>query len=176
MLLATTVSQVDSRADEASKIPYYMYNAANTFNIDVALLYALCKVESNCTARAMNKFDSNQDQRSKGIIDKSYGLFQIKVATAKGLGFIDRETITVTIKKHNKIVTLKKQISHVEDLLKPDINTWYAAKLLRHLYNKYGDTNKVISAYNAGRYITANKGYVCKVLSKYAVYKIDRRF
>jgi soluble lytic murein transglycosylase-like protein len=174
-LLAIPVSQVNSNADQHTKIPYYMYNAANAFNIDVALLYALCKVESNCTARAMNRYDSNQDQRSKGIVDKSYGLFQLKVATAKGLGFKDSEVISVTIKRHNKTLSIKKTISHVEDLLKPEINTWYAAKLLRHLYNQYNDTNKVISAYNAGRYIRANKDYVCKVLSKYAMYKIDRR-
>jgi soluble lytic murein transglycosylase-like protein len=59
--------------------------------------------------------------------------------------------------------------------MRPDINTWYAAKLLRELYDKYDTTPEVISAYNAGRPIGANKAYVTKVLRAYAVYKLDKK-
>lgn len=133
------------------KIPHYIQEAAKEFDIDVALLYAICSVESKCRSTAVNHDDGTKSQKTQGVVSKSFGMFQIKVSTAKGLGFK----------------------SNHRDLMRPDINTWYAAKLLRHLYDRYGETPKVISAYNAGRYITSNKAYVNEVLTNYAKFKID---
>ena len=129
----------------------FMHHVAKEFKIDVALLYAICSVESKCKPSALNHDDGTADQKAMGVKSKSYGMFQIKVATARGLGFN----------------------SSPHELLKPEVNAWYAAKLLRHLYDRYGETDKVVSAYNAGKYIKSNKPYVNQVLTNYAKYKID---
>lgn len=157
-------------------VPEYMYNAANAFKIDIALLYAICKVESNCKPKSHNKQDSNHAQKRRGLTTGSYGMFQIKLATAKSLGFVVKESRTEIFFKNHKQVKTTKIINHADELFNPEVNTWYAAKLLRHLFNKYHDTAKTVSAYNAGRYITTNTRYVNKVLNNYANYKMDKRF
>ena len=153
-VLLILVGTTSLGAELKSTVPFYMYNAASVFKIDIALMYAICKVESNCRSGAVNKNDSNSTQRKRGQRDRSYGLFQIKKATAKSLGFDSRS----------------------EDLLNPETNSWYAAKLLRHLFDKYKDTKKVVSAYNAGKYTKMNAKYVGKVLNNYANYKMSKRF
>lgn len=176
VLLAGMLFYSPTVIGETSKIPYYMYNAASEFNLDVALLYAICTVESNCKPRAINHDDGTRKQKSEGIKDKSYGMFQIKLTTAQRLGFKATEVVMVEKLYKGKVKLVPKVINYTADLLKPTVNTWYAAKLLRHLYDRYGNTEKVISAYNAGRYTKANTKYVNKVLRHYARYKLDKRF
>jgi soluble lytic murein transglycosylase-like protein len=144
-------SPVKSNSDV---IPYYIYNAATAFKLDVALLFAVCTQESLCKAKAINKNDGNKATKARGIKERSHGLFQLKLATARGLGFTGSRA----------------------ELMDPETNTWYAAKLIRTLYDKFKTTDKVLSAYNAGHYTTANKRYVDSVLRHYAHYKLDRRF
>lgn len=170
------VSNVKNVESDTSTVPYYIYNAATKFKIDVALLYAFCRVESNCRAKAINHDDGTAAQKAAGIVDKSYGLFQLKLSTVKGLGFQQIEHIKIVKKTKNKTVTIRKAVDHTKDLLNPEVSTWYAAKLISQLYKRYGDTPKVISAYNAGRYTTANEEYVMRVLKAYTRYKIDKRF
>lgn len=161
---------------DTSTIPFYMYNASSAFNLDVALLYAFCDIESKCRSKAINHNDGNSESKAAGIKVKSYGMFQLQRATAIALGFKDKEIIEVKIKRHGKVITIKKTIYHTEDLLKPEINSWYAAKFLRQLYDKFKVTTAVVSAYNAGRPITGNKKYVDKVLRSYVKFKIDKRY
>lgn len=161
---------------DTSTIPYYMYNAASSFNLDVALLYAICRVESNCKSKAMNHDDGTKHEKSRGIVRKSYGLFQLQLLTAKSVGFKTKKVVEVSVKRKGKISIVKKTIDNREDLLRPETNTWYAAKLIRALYDKYKDTPKVLSAYNAGKPVSYNKEYVNKVLRQYARYKIDKKY
>lgn len=174
-LCLTTVAAKEVASD-TSTIPYYMYNAANKFKLDLSLLYAICRVESNCRPKAVNHDDGTKSEKQAGITKKSYGLFQVQLATAKSLGFQTKETIMVEIKRKGRSRRVLKVIDRRDDLLKPDVNVWYAAKLIRRLYDKYGDTVKVISAYNAGRPVSYNKEYVNKVLRQYARYKIDKNY
>lgn len=176
MSLFAFTHNMRSAESDTTTIPYYMYNAASKFDLDIALMYAICQVESNCKASAINHDDATPNRKAKGIKERSMGLFQIKPNTAKGLGFVISETITINKVRNGRLIRVKKQVFHTKDLLSPEINTWYAAKLLRHLYDRYHNTVKVISAYNAGRYTTANKEYVDKVLRRYARYKIDKRY
>ena len=157
------------------RIPFYILNAASQFNIDADLMYALCRVESNCNPKAVNHSDGTPAQKAAGMIVKSYGLFQIQLSTAEDLGFISKETLEIDRIRHHKIIKVKKTIDHTKELLNPATNSYYAAMLLAHLYHRYGDTERVISAYNAGRYIKSNKDYVYKVLLNYTRNKIDRR-
>lgn len=149
VLLLAVPTAVDARNNG---IPFFMTNAASSFNIDVTLLYAICMQESHCRAGAINHNDGTKLQKNSGIVSKSHGMFQIKLATAKALGFN----------------------GNTKDLRKPEVNSYYAAKLLRSLYNKYQDTIKVVSAYNAGKPITGNKDYTRRVLEYYVRLKIDK--
>jgi soluble lytic murein transglycosylase-like protein len=130
-----------------------MYNAASYYGISIKLMYAICKVESNCKPHAVNPNDGTAAQKKAGIISKSHGLFQIKLATARGLGFKGKSS----------------------ELQKPETNSWYAAKYLNELQRRYqGNAIKIISAYNAGCYTSRNKMYVNKVLQQYALYDLTR--
>jgi hypothetical protein len=53
-------------------------------------------------------------------------------------------------------------------LLGPGTNVFYAAKYLRYQFDRYGDWEKAVAAYNAGRYEPGiNQDYVDKVLAIY---------
>lgn len=158
-----------------SRIPFYILNAATAYNIDVNLMYAICLTESRCRASAINKNDGTAEEKAAGIKVKSFGLFQIKASTARNVGFVDSETVITTFSKGKRIITKTKIVDHSRELLKPEINSLYAAKLLHKLYNKYHSTEKVISAYNAGHPIKGNSEYVLKVLKQYIKLTIDKR-
>lgn len=153
ILILSLINPTPGKSD-SDVIPYYIYNASTSFKLDVALLFAVCTQESLCKAKAINNNDGNKAAKARGIKEHSHGLFQLKLATARALGF------TGTHKQ----------------LMDPETNTWYAAKLIRSLYDKYKTTDKVLSAYNAGHYTKSNKKYVDSVLRHYAHYKLDRRY
>lgn len=153
-ILVLIISLVSATASaKGSETPWFMEYAAKTFNVDIDLLTAICTVESGCKANRINHDDGTLKQKSAGIKSKSYGMFQIKLSTAKWLGFS----------------------GPVSALVKPDVNAYYAAKFIAKLYSSYKLTSKVISAYNAGHPTSANKGYVNKVLSQYVFLNIDRK-
>jgi soluble lytic murein transglycosylase-like protein len=140
-------------ASSTSPVPLHIRESAKKFHLDPILLYALCKVETGCKT-TINHNDGTKRQKDLGITSKSYGMFQIKLATAKGLGF-----------KGN-----------YEKLMQPHVNSYYAAKYIRTVYDKYHDTLLVLSAYNAGKPIKSNKAYVDKVSRLYVKYKVDGRY
>lgn len=100
------------------------------------LLEAICHVESGNLRTAINTHDSGS---------ASYGACQIKLSTARWLGF----TGTVT------------------DLwLDETINKYYASKYLSYLAKRYDNNlDHIISAYNCGK-LCNNKTYVNKVRSE----------
>lgn len=108
--------------------------AAATMKVPYKLLSSLCWVESRHLPRSVNAKDG---------ISASYGLCQIKLETAKWMGYTGTK----------------------EELLNPIVNANWAAKYLRKQYNKYGDWRRAISAYNAGHAITGNIGYVTRVFT-----------
>ncbi len=125
--------------------PYYIEEAAKRWSLDPDVLVALCYEESRCIPNRINKDDGTKYQKQLGIKSKSHGLFQIKLATARALGFG----------------------GSAKDLLDPEINSFYAAKLLRSLYDKYGTIDRALSAYNAkGWPVSSNKRYVARILNK----------
>jgi soluble lytic murein transglycosylase-like protein len=81
---------------------------------------ALCKVESKLDPTAIHHDDGATD---------SLGICQIKIATAKMMGFNGSE----------------------EDLMDPETNIYYAAKYLSHQIFRYnGSVYKGIVSYNTG--------------------------
>jgi soluble lytic murein transglycosylase-like protein len=111
--------------------------ASEDNDIPLKILSGLCWVESNHNPKALNRFDGKT---------ASYGLCQIKLATARSMGF----------KGSFKL------------LYNPIINAQYAAKYLRKQYLRY-DKNwiKAISAYNGGKSVLSeNSEYVNKVFKR----------
>ena len=108
--------------------------AALKAKVSGTLLLAICTVETNLTNVVVY-----HDGKSP-----SYGICQIKLGTAKMMGFKGK----------------------AEELVNPMVNAKFAAKYLKYQQNRYNvndnvnDKNlyKAIAAYNAGSYIERTKG------------------
>lgn len=116
----------------------------NTFSLPTGLLSAVCFVESGHKPTAMHKDDGHGN---------SVGLCQIKIGTAKLLGFKGTE----------------------KDLLNPNINAYYSGKYLSKQLTRYnGNAKMAIAAYNAGTCrwnssdMIVNRKYVSKVYIAWA--------
>jgi soluble lytic murein transglycosylase len=94
---------------------------ARNYDIDAALLAAVIYQESKFRADA---------QSSSGAI----GLMQLLPDTARGIAIRTGGTQFQTA-----------------DLYNPDINVRYGCWYLRHLFEKYGDEETALAAYNAGQ-------------------------
>jgi len=113
-----------------------LQQAAKATAVPFELLRAICTVESNLNPAAVNQYDGGSP---------SYGLCQIKQATAELVGYEGEP----------------------EDLLNPHTNALYAAKYLKRQILRYNhDWIKAISAYNNGKACNYNVKYVNKVLDK----------
>lgn len=109
-----------------------------TFNLPAGLLSALCFVESGHHVQAINLSDHGSP---------SLGLCQVKLATARGLGFRGPEKELTTNAR---------------------INAHYAGAYMRYQLNRYhGNTTMAIGAYNSGTFRVNNKGTA--VNSRYIV-------
>lgn len=106
--------------------------------VPLRLLLAICTVESSLNPKAIHFHDGD---------GTSYGLCQIKEATAREMGF-DANT---------------------QLLMNHTVNSFYAAKYLSHQMERYEDDwIRAIGAYNSGsshRHIS-NQEYVNKVLAE----------
>lgn len=97
-----------------------MFIAASTqFHLPPRLLSSLCRAESNHNVRAINKDDGDGD---------SIGICQIKLTTAKDMGFRGSE----------------------QELYDPKTNIFYAAKYLRRQIRTCGTIFGGVEAYNLG--------------------------
>lgn len=115
------------------------------FNLPQGLLSSICYVESGHNVNAIHRHDG------KG---NSMGLCQIKLSTAKLMGFKGTE----------------------KDLLKPEINAYYAGKYLSHQIKRYsGSINKAVIAYNIGsaKQLTSTK-YQARVFKQWEL--LDQSF
>jgi soluble lytic murein transglycosylase-like protein len=111
--------------------------SANTkeFNLPVGVLAATCFIESSYNVKAIHHDDGGEN---------SVGVCQVKLSTAKWLGFKGTE----------------------KQLMKPEINVYYAAKYLKHQLKRYkGDVARALTAYNRGNAIGLTRSaYSDKVL------------
>lgn len=103
--------------------------------VDPALLSSVCYVESHHREDAYVAMDG---------ATPSYGICQIKLATARDMGFVGKP----------------------DELMNPHTNALYAAKYLRWQYERYGSWDKAISSYNCGR-VCNNKAYQAKVAKQF---------
>lgn len=78
----------------------------------------------------------------------SLGLCQVKHMTAKYMGFSGDE----------------------DDLMRPEINAYYAGKYLRYQLDRYNqDVDKAVAAYNAGHYAVNSYG---QIMNRKYVYRV----
>jgi soluble lytic murein transglycosylase-like protein len=131
-LLLTQIAYANGSHQEARQA---IKAAAHAYRLSPRLLLALCTVESSLNPAAINPND--------GDGTPSLGLCQVKVKTARWLGFEVDEA----------------------DLLDPHLNAMVAAHYLAKQKRRYrGDVRKAVSAFNAGTATAANEGYVNKVM------------
>lgn len=122
-------------------------SVSQTFDLPPGLLSALCFVESRHNPEAIHMDDGGS---------ASLGICEIKLNTAKGLGFKGSQ----------------------KDLMQPQINIYYAGKYLKQQLVRYdGNYLKAVASYNAGKYrvddmgATKNWVYVHKVMKTWTVKK-----
>lgn len=108
------------------------------YNLPPKLLDAVCYVESHYNPNAINYEDGGED---------SLGLCQVKLSTAKWLGFKGSRQM----------------------LMRPEVNAKYAAKYLAYQLKRYNYlTEKAIISYNRGNAIGLSRTkYSQKVLKVY---------
>lgn len=102
------------------------------FHLPPGLLSAVCFVESRHRVEAISYFDGNSH---------SHGACQIKLATARSLGFR----------------------GNARELRLPENNVYYAGKLLRFHLRRCRSIPKAIMAYNTGSCRKGVMGYLGKV-------------
>lgn len=109
------------------------------FNLPTNLLASLCYIESHHDVKAINHDDGGGN---------SVGVCQVKLSTAKWLGFKGTE----------------------EQLMKPKTNVYYAGKYLSAQIKRYGSVKKGVVAYNIGnaKGLTRSK-YSDKVLRQWRI-------
>lgn len=114
------------------------------YKLPPELLSSLCYIESNHTITAIHKDDGTSN---------SVGICQVKLKTAKSLGFKGTE----------------------KQLMNPSINIEYAAKYLAFQQHRYHSITKAVVAYNRGnaKNLTRSK-YSDKVI-KYWRKKLNER-
>lgn len=106
--------------------------------VPVRLMIAICMVESELNPKAIHPHDGD---------GTSYGLCQIKEATARLMGFQSKTGV----------------------LMDPHVNSYYATKYFSHQMEKYGDDwLRAIAGYNRGssNFHISNQEYVNKVLAQ----------
>ncbi len=124
----------------ASDLDQAFIEAAESNQIDLKLIRALCWIESSHKVRAKAIFDQ-KNLNKKGAT--SYGVCQIQYETAKWMGYSGT----------------------AKQLMNPHTNTYYAAKMLKYwLVKSKGNWQLAVSAYNRGHYKKSLRvAYVAKI-------------
>lgn len=134
---ATLITAIRQSVDEVNKSVLKEFSSGRRHGlVPFRLLLAICTVESSMDPKAIHPHDGD---------GTSYGLCQIKEATAKQMGF---EANTALLMNYN-------------------VNSFYAAKYLSHQLERYEDDwIKAIAAYNRGSSNNhiSNQDYVNRVL------------
>ena len=114
--------------------------AEKEYNIPKGLLLAVAKTESNLESYALNI--SGRSHFSK---DKDTALQTIRRALDEGITNIDVGTAQINYKWH------RHKFSSIEDMLSPEVNIKYAAKLLSKLRQEQGNWHKAIRLYHSSK-------------------------
>jgi hypothetical protein len=115
-------------------------NAEKEHNIPKGLLLAVAKTESNLEAYALNI-----NGRPHFFKDKNIASQTIRRALDEGITNIDIGAAQINYKWHGH------KFSSIEDMLSPEVNIKYAAKLLSTLKQEHGDWHRAIRLYHSSK-------------------------
>ena len=113
-------------------------NAEKEHNIPKGLLLAVAKTESNLEAYALNISGRPHFFKDKNIASQT-----IRRALDEGITNIDIGAAQINYKWHGH------KFSSIEDMLSPEVNIKYAAKLLSTLKQEHGDWHRAIRLYHS---------------------------
>jgi hypothetical protein len=120
-------------AVEAAALTAAFMAASQATGVSPELLSSLCYQESRHDIYAYVPHDGGSP---------SYGMCQVKLATARALGFTGRADL----------------------LMEPSRNALYASLYLSSQHRRFGTWERAVSSYNAGHPISGNKRYVKNVV------------
>lgn len=152
-----------------------LYAAATKVGVPIEILSAVCWVESSHTPEAHNMKDGGPD-------DAAIGMCQVRYTTALWLGLSKNKGC-----QHNFKTLNRAQLNYYTcPLFGPYTSAYYAAKYLKYQYNRYGDWESAIAAYNTGTKRICTRGWIywngkpfrkCKIgglLNQYYVDLVDK--
>jgi hypothetical protein len=115
-------------------------NVEKEHNIPKGLLLAVAKTESNLEAYALNISGRSHFFKDKNIAEQT-----IRRALDEGITNIDIGAAQINYKWHGH------KFSSIEDMLSPEVNIKYAAKLLSTLKQEHGDWHRAIRLYHSSK-------------------------
>lgn len=132
--------QLSNMAQAATKpeLLEIISNAEKEHNIPKGLLLAVAKTESNLEAYALNISGRPHFFKDKNIASQT-----IRRALDEGITNIDIGAAQINYKWHGH------KFSSIEDMLSPEVNIHYAAKLLAKLKQQHGNWHKAIRIYHS---------------------------
>ena len=129
-----------AQAETRGELLELISNAEKEHNIPKGLLLAVAKTESNLEVYALNI-----SSRSHFFKDKDTALKTIRCALDEGITNIDIGAAQINYKWHGH------KFSSIEDMLSPEVNIKYAAKLLSKLRQEQGDWHRAIRLYHSSK-------------------------
>jgi soluble lytic murein transglycosylase-like protein len=114
--------------------------AEKEYTIPTGLLLAVAKTESNLEAYALNISGRPHFFKDKNIASQT-----IRHALDEGITNIDIGAAQINYKWHGH------KFSSIEDMLSPEVNIKYAAKLLSTLKQEHGDWHRAIRLYHSSK-------------------------
>lgn len=115
-------------------------NAEKEHNIPKGLLLAVAKTESNLEAYALNISGRPHLFKDKNIASQT-----IRRALDEGITNIDIGVAQINYKWHGH------KFSSIDDMLSPEVNIKYAAKLLAKLKQQHGNWHRAIRIYHSSK-------------------------
>lgn len=130
-------------------------NEERNNGIPVGMLSSIAEVESK-----QNPYAINANRKSHNFKNQNDAVKYVKQLSAKGVKNISVGCCQLHYATH------LKNFESINDMLTPQKNISYAAKLLKGLYNKYGSWEKAIKMYHTSKPKYHNT-YYKKVMKNY---------
>jgi hypothetical protein len=110
------------------------------YNIPNGLLYAIAKKESRCTPYAVSR-----GRQSFFFSSLKETIPFVQDAYRRGFKNLNVGCMQINFRSH------KHSFSNALEMIHPEINIDYAARLLRNAYQRYGSWERAVRVYNSGK-------------------------
>lgn len=146
-------SDADNRLHEHKQLELSIRAAERAYNIPKGLLYSIARVES-----ALRPYVLNVEGKTLNLNSASEAEQELKKLIDKGISNIDIGIMQLNWRWHGH------EFLSVREMLNPDNNITYAAKLLGALYKQHGSWHKAIRFYHSAA-AEHNRRYSRKVVT-----------